>query len=225
MLTSAVAETHLHRPFAVSTHRKPEASESAGQIGLAMSFGRNAEIYAEGETSGYVYKVISGVVRVSKLLPDGRRQISAFHMPGEMFGFEADEVHHASAEAVVPTKVVAYKWEGVLGTERQSASFVRELLNLTVLGLRHTQDHLLLLGRKNALERLAEFLLEMSARMGGSSVLDLAMPRHDIADYLGLTLETVSRMFAELKEMGAIRLELARRVHLLDKAALKAMGA
>jgi len=225
MLTSALAETHLHRPFGVSTHRKPEASESAGQIGLAMSFARNAEIYAEGETAGYVYKVISGVVRVSKLLPDGRRQISAFHMPGEMFGFEANELHHASAEAVVPTRVVAYKWEGVLGTEKQSASFVRELLTLTVLGLRHTQDHLLLLGRKNALERLAEFLLEMSARMGGSAVLELAMPRHDIADYLGLTLETVSRMFAELKEMGAIRLESARRVHLLDKAALKALGA
>ena len=225
MLTSALAETHLHRPFAVSTRRKPEASESAGQIGLAMSFARNAEIYAEGETAGYVYKVISGVVRVSKLLPDGRRQISAFHMPGEMFGFEADELHHASAEAVVPVKVVAYKWEGVLGTERQPASFVRELLSLTVLGLRHTQDHLLLLGRKNALERLAEFLLEMSARMGGSAVLELAMPRHDIADYLGLTLETVSRMFAELKEMGAIKLESARRVHLLDKAALRAMGA
>jgi CRP-like cAMP-binding protein len=225
MLTSALAETHLHRPFAVSTHRKPEASESTGQIGLAMSFARNAEIYAEGETAGYVYKVISGVVRVSKLLPDGRRQISAFHMPGEMFGFEANELHHASAEAVVPVKVVAYKWEGVLGTEKQSASFVRELLSLTVLGLRHTQDHLLLLGRKNALERLAEFLLEMSARMGGSAVLELAMPRHDIADYLGLTLETVSRMFAELKEMGAIKLESARRVHLLDKAALRAMGA
>jgi len=225
MLTSALAETDLHRAFAVSPQRKPRAAESAGQIGLAMSFARNAEIYAEGETAGYVYKVISGVVRVSKLLPDGRRQISAFHMPGEMFGFEANELHHASAEAVVPVKVVAYKWEGVLGTEKQSASFVRELLTLTVLGLRHTQDHLLLLGRKNALERLAEFLLEMSARMGGSAVLELAMPRHDIADYLGLTLETVSRMFAELKEMGAIRLESARRVHLLDKAALKALGA
>ena len=224
MLTSALAENHLYRPFAVSAQRKP-AAEAMGQIGLAMSFGRNAEIYAEGETSGYVYKVISGLVRISKLLPDGRRQISAFHLPGEMFGFEANELHHASAEAVVPTKVVAYRWEGVLGAERQSASFLRELLNLTVLGLRHTQDHLLLLGRKNALERLAEFLLGMSARMGGSSVLDLAMPRHDIADYLGLTLETVSRMFAELKEMGAIRLESARRVHLLDKAALKAMGA
>jgi CRP-like cAMP-binding protein len=146
-------------------------------------------------------------------------------MPGEMFGLEADEMHHASAEAVVPTEVIAYRWEGALGTERLPANFVRELLNLTVLGLRHTQDHLLLLGRKNALERLAAFLLEMNARMGGSSTLDLAMPRHDIADYLGLTLETVSRMFAALKEMGAIKLESARRVRLLDKVALKAMGA
>ena len=190
-----------------------------------MSFGRNAEIYAEGETSGYVYKVVSGVVRVSKLLPDGRRQISAFHMPGEMFGFEANELHHASAEAVVPVKVIAFKWKGVLTMDRQPVSFVREILNLTVLGLRHTQDHLLLLGRKNALERLAAFLLEMNARMGGTPFLELAMPRHDIADYLGLTLETVSRMFAELKELGMIRLESARRVHLIDKARLKAMGA
>jgi CRP/FNR family nitrogen fixation transcriptional regulator len=145
-------------------------------------------------------------------------------MPGEIFGLEADEIHHASAEAVVPTKVTAYKWEGVVGAERQPANFVRELLNLTLRGLRHTQDHLLLLGRKNALERLAAFLLEMSARMDESSVLDLAMPRLDIADYLGLTLETVSRMFGELKEMGAIKLESARRVQLVDKTALNAMG-
>jgi CRP/FNR family nitrogen fixation transcriptional regulator len=190
-----------------------------------MSFGRNAEIYAEGESAGYVYKVISGVVRVSKLLPDGRRQISAFHLPGEMFGFEADDVHHASAEAVVPVKVVAFKWDGLLGVARQPVNIVRELLSLAVKGLKHTQDHLLLLGRKSALERLAAFLLEMDARTGSNHRLDLAMPRHDIADYLGLTLETVSRMFAELKERGAVRLESARRVHLLDVAGLRAMGA
>ena len=212
-------------PYAVTVNRKAEAPESSAFIGVAMSFGRNAEIYAEGEASGYVYKVLSGVVRVSKLLPDGRRQISAFQLPGEMFGFEADEFHHASAEAVVPTKVVAFRWDGAPGASRHSASVVRELLNLAVIGLRHTQDHLLLLGRKNALERLSAFLLEMDARAGGNHVLDLAMPRHDIADYLGLTLETVSRMFAELKEMGAVKLESARRVHLIDMAKLKALGA
>ena len=227
MLTqSAVTQTpHLRSPFTLPASRKPASSDSLTSFGVSMSFGRNAEIYAEGETSGYVYKVVSGVVRVSKLLPDGRRQISAFHLPGEMFGFEAEDVHHVSAEAVVPTKVIAFKWEGMRSTDRQSASFVRELLNLTVLGLRHTQNLLLLLGRKSALERLVAFLLEMDARTGSEHVLDLAMPRHDIADYLGLTLETVSRMFAELKEMGMIKLESARRVHLLDTVKLKAMSA
>jgi CRP/FNR family transcriptional regulator, nitrogen fixation regulation protein len=169
--------------------------------------------------------VLSGVVRVSKLLPDGRRQISAFHLPGEMFGFEADQIHHASAEAVVPTKVVAFKWDGLLDADNKHTSVVRELLTLAMMSLRHTQDHLLLLGRKNALERLVAFLLEIDARTGSSHVIDLAMPRHDIADYLGLTLETVSRMFAELKQQGAIELESARRVHLLDPAKLKALGA
>jgi CRP-like cAMP-binding protein len=226
MLTqSAVLHTAYEPPFAVLASPKPVVSNSLAPVGLVMSFGRNAEIYAEGESAGYVYKVVSGVVRVSKLLPDGRRQISAFHLPGEMFGFEAEDVHHASAEAVVPTKVVAFKWDGLLDAGTRHVNVVRELLNLAMVGLRHTQDHLLLLGRKNALERLTAFLLEMDARTGSKGVLDLAMPRHDIADYLGLTLETVSRMFAELKEMGMVRLESARRVHLLDAAGLKAMSA
>ena len=96
-------------------------------------------------------------------------------------------IHHCSAEAVVPAKVVAFKWQGLVGAGA-STSLVRELLTRTMIGLRHTQDHLLLLGRKNALERLAAFLLEMADRSGSTEVLDLAMPRHDIADYLGLTL-------------------------------------
>jgi CRP-like cAMP-binding protein len=191
---------------------------------VPMNYGRNAEIFAEGEAAGYVYKLVSGVVRVSKLLPDGRRQISAFHLPGDMFGFEIDDVHHASAEAIVPVKVVAVKWHSLLSATA-SSGFVRELLNRTMIGLRQTQDHLLLLGRKNALERLAAFLLEMARRSDTDDVLDLAMPRHDIADYLGLTLETVSRMFAELKEAGIIRLESARRVHLVDWHRLQAMAA
>ncbi len=223
MLTEvAVAESsrhHVHASFQLS--RRAEGGASAGVL---MSFPRNGEIFAEGETAGYVYKVVSGVVRVSKLLPDGRRQISAFHLPGDMFGFEIDEVHHDSAEAVVPVKVVAFRWQGLLGAGAP-ANLVRELLARTMIGLRHTQDHLLLLGRKNALERLAAFLLEMADRSGSTEVLDLAMPRHDIADYLGLTLETVSRMFAELKEMGQIKLESARRVRVVDIDKLRAMAA
>ena len=208
-------------PFA--PHAESSELESFLPSSVPMNFGRNAEIFAEGETAGYVYKLVSGVVRISKLLPDGRRQISSFHLPGDMFGFEIDDIHHASAEAIVPVKVIAFKWHSLLSAT-VSGGFMHELLNRTMIGLRQTQDHLLLLGRKNALERLAAFLLEMARRSGSDDVLDLAMPRHDIADYLGLTLETVSRMFAELKEAGIVRLELARRVHLVDMAKLKAMA-
>lgn len=190
---------------------------------VPINFARNSEIFAEGEVAGYVYKIVSGVVRVSKLLPDGRRQISAFHLPGDMFGFEVDDVHHVSAEAIGPVKVLAYKWQSLLSAT-SSRGFVHELLNRTMIGLRQTQDHLLLLGRKNALERLAAFLIEMARRTGSDRSLHLAMPRHDIADYLGLTLETVSRMFAELKEAGIIKLESARQVSVLDMPKLEAMA-
>ena len=228
MLTQVAHATPLTRTLDIALPLRGNRSGDSsglGALGLAMSFGRNMEIYAEGEPAGHVYKVVSGVVRISKLLSDGRRQISAFHTPGDMFGFEPDELHHVSAEAVVPVKVIAYKWQSLLAAGCRSASLVRDLLNLTMVGLRDTQEHLLLLGRKNALERVAAFLLYMSKRTKTGSVVELAMPRHDIADYLGLTLETVSRMFAELKERGAIRLEGARRVHLIDTERLAAISA
>ena len=208
-------------PITFVDRQQPDAFQASS---VPMNFARNAEIFAEGESAGYVYKLVSGVVRVSKLLSDGRRQISAFHLPGDMFGFEIDDIHHASAEAVVPVKVVAYKWPSLLNANA-TGGFMRELLSRTMIGLRQTQDHLLLLGRKNALERLAAFLLEMVRRSGSSHTLQLAMPRHDIADYLGLTLETVSRMFAELKDAGIIELESARRVSICDMVKLKAMAA
>lgn len=228
MLAPATLAPETSRKTTLALPMRGEANASSselGPLGIPMSFARNMEVFAEGEPAGHVYKVVSGVVRVSKLLPDGRRQISAFHTAGDMFGFEVDDIHHASAEAVGPVKIVAYKWQSLLTAGTRSATLVRDLLNLTMVGLRHTQDHLLLLGRKNALERVAAFIVEMAKRGKAGNVVELAMPRHDIADYLGLTLETVSRMFAELKDLGAIRLDGARKVHLLDKEQLNAMCA
>ncbi len=89
--TAEPLRPHLHGSLPARTQAAPETLLPAG---VPMSFRRNAEIFAEGEAAGYVYKVVSGVVRISKLLPDGRRQISAFHLPGDMFGFEIDDLHH-----------------------------------------------------------------------------------------------------------------------------------
>jgi CRP-like cAMP-binding protein len=211
------------RPFAMSGIRldeRPETVPSAVLSGMPMTYPRGAEIYGEGEAFGHIYQVVSGVVRIAKLLPDGRRQISGFYLPGDIFGFESGDIHHLSAEAVVQTKLVAFRWHNLIATGTRSIGFFQQLLNVAMKDLRHTQAQLLVVGRKNALERVAAFLLEMSERSASPDLVELPMPRHDIADYLGLTLETVSRMFAELKDLGAIALEGARRVRLLDRDCL-----
>jgi CRP/FNR family transcriptional regulator, nitrogen fixation regulation protein len=200
--------------------KRTEAATSAILSGMPMTYPRGAEIYGEGEAFSHIYQVVSGVVRIAKLLPDGRRQISGFYLPGDIFGFESGDIHHFSAEAVVQTKVVAFRWQSLIATGARSIGFFHELLNVAMKDLRHTQAQLLVVGRKSALERVAAFLLEMSERSESPDFVELPMPRHDIADYLGLTLETVSRMLAELKELGAITLEGARRVRLLDRAHL-----
>jgi CRP-like cAMP-binding protein len=208
------------RPFAKSDIRldkRPDTATSAVLSGMPMTYPRGGEIYGEGEAFGHIYQVVSGVVRIAKLLPDGRRQISGFYLPGDIFGFESGDVRHFSAEAVVQTKVIAFRWQSLIATGMRSIGFFHELLNVAMKDLRHTQAQLLVVGRKSALERVAAFLLEMSERSASPDFVELPMPRHDIADYLGLTLETVSRMFAELKDLGAIALEGARRVRLLDR--------
>jgi CRP/FNR family nitrogen fixation transcriptional regulator len=208
------------RPFAKSDIRldkRPDTATSAVLSGMPMTYLRGGEIYGEGEAFGHIYQVVSGVVRIAKLLPDGRRQISGFYLSGDIFGFEAGDIRHFSAEAVVQTKIIAFRWQSLIATGTRSIGFFHELLNVAMKDLRHTQAQLLVVGRKSALERVAAFLLEMSERSASPDFVELPMPRHDIADYLGLTLETVSRMFAELKDLGVIALDGARRVRLLDR--------
>ncbi len=171
-------------------------------------FPAGAEIYAQGETAGYVYQVVFGAVRVYRLMADGRRQISAFHLSGEIFGFEADPTHRFFAEAINAAGIRKFS---LASCEEMS----RELLPLALRSLIRTQDHLLVLGRQAAAERVAAFLLNMAERQGGSSRIDLPMPRMDIGDYLGLAIETVSRVFSMFRETGAIRLHGLRSVEIL----------
>lgn len=204
------------------TSVRTPASRALGEPrGVLLSFAANSQIFAQGDPSGNVYQVLSGLVRVSRLLADGRRQISGFYLPGEMFGLEADETHQFSAEAVVPSKVVSFKLASLLSLSDGNHELARELWQIALRSLTRAQSHLMLLGRRNALERVAAFLLELCERQGGGNTVELPMSRLDIADYLGLTLETVSRMFGELKDMGAIALASARRVEVLDHKALK----
>jgi CRP/FNR family nitrogen fixation transcriptional regulator len=188
-------------------------------LGVPMSFARNAEIYGEEEPADYLYKVVSGTVRTYKVLNDGRRQIGAFYFPGDIFGLETGEEHTFSAEAITDCKVLVIKRSAVIGLAARDNEVARQLWALTSRELRRVQDHILLL-IKTAEERVVSFLLEMAARRPGTNAVELPMSRQDIADYLGLTIETVSRTLSQLEDTAAIELPSSRRIVLRNRTAL-----
>jgi CRP/FNR family nitrogen fixation transcriptional regulator len=192
-------------------------------MGAPMSFSRNEEIYGEGEAAEYLYKVVSGAVRMYKVLADGRRQIGAFYLPGDMFGFEPGDTHAASAEAIGDATVLVFKRSAVTLAARDS-DVARRLWEMTARELGRSQKHALLL-ILSAQERVASFLLEMAARTRASSEIELPMSRQEIADYLGLTIETVSRALGQLESMGVISVPAARRITFCDSDKLSRINA
>src|SRR5215813_4271182 len=183
---------------------------------------RGAEIFGESEPAEYVYQVADGAARSYKLLSDGRRQINAFHLVGDIFGLENGGTHRFTAEAIVDTTVRLVKRVSLAHVAETDATVARDLLNMTATNLQHAEDHMLLLGRKTSLERVAAFLLEMDRRLTAAGVMALPMCRRDIADYLGLTLETVSRSLSVLHGKGVLGFlgQSQRQIVLLDRPKL-----
>jgi CRP/FNR family nitrogen fixation transcriptional regulator len=194
-------------------------------IAKEFSYPRGAEIYGEKEPADYVYQVTVGAVRTYKLLSDGRRQIGAFHLLEDVFGLENSEVHRFTAEAIVDTKLRLIRRRSLESAAENDLLVARNLLSLTTNNLQHAEDHMLLLGRKTALERVAAFLLEMDRRLMASQILALPMCRRDIADYLGLTFETVSRALSNLQERGILGIlgMNQRQIVILDRQKLASL--
>ena len=201
---------------------RPYAVGGVGSIelmGPIISMRRNAEIYRQNDRADHFYKVVNGTVRTCRVLIDGRRQIGAFYLPGDLFGLETDGRHAFSAEAVIGVEVMSIKRT----TAAALAKWDSEMRTLIGCELRHTQDHVLLL-IKTAPERVASFLLEMAARIESGDEIELPMPRQDIADYLGLTIETVSRTLTQLENQAAIALPTSKRIVLRNRAILKRLN-
>jgi CRP/FNR family nitrogen fixation transcriptional regulator len=190
-----------------------------------MRFEHNSEIFGEGEPAEYFYKVVKGAVRTYKLLNDGRRQISAFHLTGDIFGIEAGLEHRFTADAIADTTVLVIKRATLMALANRDSEIASCLWSQATGDLLRAQDHMLLLGRKNAHERVASFLLEMAGRETARESVELPMSRQDIADYLGLTIETVSRTLTLLENESAIALPTSRRILLRDPAALRRLNA
>jgi CRP/FNR family nitrogen fixation transcriptional regulator len=189
--------------------------------GTVQHFAQDRQIFADGEASEHFYRVVSGVVRACKYLSDGRRQIEAFYVAGDMFGLEANTRHSLTTEAVNNATVVFYRRKAVETTARKDAALSAQLMGAMMQALGHARNHSLVLGRRCAAEKLAAFLIECAARALDADTILLPMTRQDIADYLGLTIETVSRTLTQMERDRLIALSNTRQVHLCNRNALE----
>jgi CRP-like cAMP-binding protein len=210
MLNQAV---NLRRPAIATPAMTTVADESDAWMqgkGMRHSVGRDAVLFREGDPARCCYKILSGAVRMVKVLADGRRYIADFFLPGDVVGLDAAGNYEFTAEAIVDSMLVRHARSQIDTQFDANPQAGRRLLDVTLQRLAAAQNQMLLLGRMNAMERVANFLLTLERRLGcrkaGRRTIPLAMTRADIADHLGLTLETVSRMLNQLKREGVITL-------------------
>lgn len=185
-------------------------------------------LVSEGDPLRRVYSLTAGVLRLSIALPDGRRQITGFLFPGDYFGLADDDLHSSTAEAVGTVQLCSFPTREMQALMERFPKLKDRLHAFTRSALRQARDNQMILGRLTPVEKLASFLLTLSARAAehklSANPLSLPMSRTDIADYLGLTIETVSRSFTKLRNTGLIRLPEPHLVELVDKRALQAVA-
>jgi CRP/FNR family transcriptional regulator, nitrogen fixation regulation protein len=200
-----------------AVQRANEGEDDIKLIGVAKTYRRECEIFGEGDATDFVYKVVSGAVRSFRLLSDGRRQITHFYLPGDVFGVEFGDARRTGAEALSDAVVIVSRRSALAADVDQSMRLWRQALR----ELQRSEDHALTLGRRSATERVVSFLLDLADRLDASDAFDLPMTRQDIADYLGLTIETVSRTLTQLQADRLIQLQNCRHVRFPDREALE----
>ncbi len=213
------------------------AGESAGSakalilaalepLATTIQVERDEEVVAQEDPATYCYQVVSGCVRTVRLMEDGRRHVGEFLFAGDMFGWDALDRHDFGAEAVTPVTLRRYTRQDLEQLADRDTGVARRLRELSSSRLRSGREHMVLLGRKTASERIASFLLEMATRTAGRDLratIELPMSRSDMGDYLGLTVETVCRRLTRLRLDGTITME-GTKIAIWDRRALGEAG-
>ena len=195
------------------------------QFGTTVTVQHDRQLHGQGDQADFCYRILSGCVRTVKLMEDGRRQIGEFLMPGDLLGFDAMGMYDFAAEAVSDVVLRRYPRRMVEALAESNVALTRRLRDMTAISLRMAHTRMVLLGRKTASERIASFLLEMVERLPAArpNVLDLPMGRTDIADHLGLTIETVCRVLAHLRRDGTVTIDRGS-ITIRDEEALQQMA-
>jgi CRP/FNR family transcriptional regulator, nitrogen fixation regulation protein len=184
-----------------------------------LSYRRDQEIYGSGDLGEHWYCMMAGAARKYTLMADGRRRIIDFLLPGDFFGFRARHQEFFAIDAIVlGTKVARYPRRGIENAADADPRLARRIRDVAFESISRSQARLLILGRVTALEKVHAFLDEFAERScdGDEQTIVLPMSRYDIADYLAVSVETVSRALTELKRRGSIRYASARRIRILD---------
>lgn len=183
-------------------------------------------LFHEGDAANTVFQVIDGVARTSKLLSNGKRQIISFCYPGDLVGISHDQAYHTECDAISDVQLRVFRKNASNISYADDPEIVELLLHFAAMEVANMQEHFLMLGCKTATEKVASFLLSLACRNGSAGVsgttISLPMKRADIADYLGVTIETVSRTITKLKKTGVIFLPDPHNVCITDMEALKA---
>ena len=193
--------------------------------GRARHFKCDQQIYGYGNDADQVFKMETGLVRTYRFLRDGRRQVDCFWAAGEVFGLELGGNYSLSAAAACNCTVIAYRRCSLEKLAANNEQLRLQLTSSALSSLARAQEHSLSLGRRSAVEKVARFLIECMEYSNSNTDIQLAMPRSDIADYLGLTIETVSRTLSHFEHGALIELVRTRRVRLRDTAGLRALCA
>ncbi len=195
-------------------------------IGAIARFDRNETIFSEGDAAIASFRVVSGGVRLCKVLADGRRQIAEFRLAGDFFGLDGDGEYALTAEALSDTVVVRYARTRMDRLENEQESVRKDLMTILRRDLTTAQAHLIMLGRQTAKERVASFLVQLADRRhtANGGQIEIPMGRQDIADYLGLTIETVCRTISELKRMRIVSVPDRHHIVVRNIEALQAMA-
>jgi CRP-like cAMP-binding protein len=208
-------------PSRVRSNRTDDAPAGLAALGTVVTLSRGAAAYREGDHALHWYRVVSGTGCTSKLLSDGRRQIGTFLHSGDVFGFEALDENGFTAEALTDMVMIRYSRQRTEALAQVDGAVSRCIHEIACRSLTSAYERLLTLGRRTATERVATFLLELARTAPDGRTLNLSMSRGDIGDYLGLTLETVSRTLATLKQERLIEMAAPHRLVLLDLPALE----
>ncbi|MGO4707316.1 Crp/Fnr family transcriptional regulator [Microvirga sp. 2MCAF38] len=215
---------HMALCAALGLDELPELERIMGSTKLDA----NQALFEEGDSRRRAYTLTSGMIRLSLALPDGRRQITGFLMPGDYLGLADEDTYLQTAEAVVPSVLCSFSVNEMDALMERYGHLKDRLYEMTRQALRQARESQMILGRLAPSEKVASFLLVMSARAAEHGLTDnplhLPMTRTDIADYLGLTIETVSRTFTKLKTQGLIRLPEPHLVEIVDKRLLAAVA-